>query len=214
MPTGGGIDAAGGATLHYDTTAGSINQLPTTFTGYGTLLVHGGNSLIFGGECGDLNVNFSPGAIIDVEAGTLWELTRQQQHGRVARFVQCGNLLATFDGGDGVIYIDALSGDGTFQGGGGGARHRDDRRGRQLTSSGALFRTTAMRWRWRKWASSATLAGANTFTGGAGDVFNGTLEAQTTAHCPATQSRRGFRGERCNLGGRGWRKRRVAIDRH
>ena len=120
LPTGGGIDAAGGATLHYDTTAGSINQLPTTFTGYGTLLVDGGNSLIFGGACGDLNVNFSPGAIIDVEAGTL--VGSSDSNGQWADNCASLNVAtgATFDGGDGVIYIDALSGDGTFQGGAAG----------------------------------------------------------------------------------------------
>ena len=58
---------ASGATLQYDTTANDIYQQPATFSGCGTLLATGGNQLIFGGEGGDVNVNFSPGALIDVE---------------------------------------------------------------------------------------------------------------------------------------------------
>ena len=120
LPTGGSINVASGATLYYDTTAGDIEQQPTTFTGGGTLLVDGGSSLMFDGAgSGDVNVSFSPGALIDVAAGTLAgssDASGQWANNCASLNVAAG---ATFDGGDGAIFVDALTGDGIFEGGAG-----------------------------------------------------------------------------------------------
>ncbi len=195
LPTGGGIYVAGGATLHYETTAGNISQLPTTFTGGGTLLVDGGNSLIFGGTGGDVDVSFDPGGLIDVEAGTL--LGSADGEGQWADNCASLNIAAgaTFDAGDGDVNIDALTGGGTFQGGceaglvtatigvAGGSGSFSGVIQDNGSGSLALVKTGA---------GTQTLSGINTYSGGttvgATIQDTGTLEAQRPGSLPGYDS--------------------------
>jgi autotransporter-associated beta strand protein len=63
------ISVAAGAVLEYNL-ADRVFQAPTTYTGNGTLRSIGTGQLVFGG-IGVINVDFAPGAVIDVQAGKL-----------------------------------------------------------------------------------------------------------------------------------------------
>jgi len=189
LPTGGSIDVASDATLHYDTTAGNISQLATTFTGGGTLLVDGGNSLIFGGF-GAVNVSFSQGALIDVEAGTL--VGSSSDNGLWTDNVASLNIAAeaTFDGAEAVIYIDALTGDGTFQGGVGESpvTERIGVADGSGTFSGVIQDDASSVLALVKAGTGIqTLAGTNTYSGGT-HIDGGMLIAQTTGSLPGYDS--------------------------
>ncbi|MGN6369508.1 MAG: hypothetical protein ACTHN5_14720 [Phycisphaerae bacterium] len=66
------ISIAANATLEYNLSARTF-QTPTTFTGNGTLRLTASptGQLVFGGY-GAVNVNFSPGALIDIQSGLLY----------------------------------------------------------------------------------------------------------------------------------------------
>jgi autotransporter-associated beta strand protein len=108
-----------GAVLEYNDSANTY-QTPITYTGAGTLRQSGTGNLIFGAY-GAVNVNFSAGALIDVEGG---KLTGSSSYGgnwtnnEASLNIASG---ATFDaveaGLTATMQIDALSGAGTFQGG-------------------------------------------------------------------------------------------------
>jgi len=111
------INIGSGATLAYNY-SNRVLLPTTTYTGTGTLQFTGGNPT-FGP--GYINVDFSPGALIDVVSG---ELTGSSSYGgfwtqnEASMNVAAG---ATFDavesGPTGTMQIDALTGAGTFQGG-------------------------------------------------------------------------------------------------
>ncbi|MGO9112174.1 MAG: beta strand repeat-containing protein, partial [Thermoguttaceae bacterium] len=135
----GGIAIASGATLDYNTAAGTINQQPATFTGGGTLQVDGGNSPVLGGARGYVNVNLSAGASIDVVAGTL--VGSADYNGQWAGNNASLNIAAgaTFDGEDANVRINALTGSGTFEGGwGNGSTDTIGDAGGSGTFSGAV----------------------------------------------------------------------------
>ena len=111
----GGIDVAGGATLEYDTTYGPTYQQPASLTGSGTLLVTGGSSLTFGGAGGDVDVDFSPGAI-DVEGAATTLVGSSHGNGQWAENCALLKIAAgcTFNLGANM-FVYALSGGGTLQ---------------------------------------------------------------------------------------------------
>jgi autotransporter-associated beta strand protein len=112
------IAISSNAVLEYDYT-NEIFQAATTFSGAGTLRLGGGGAVVFGP--GVVNVNFSPGALVDVESGTLFGSssyaglwTENQGSLNVAE----GAVFNIVEGGNtGSMQIDALTGGGTFLGG-------------------------------------------------------------------------------------------------
>ena len=112
------IAVESGAILEYNNT----NRLlapNTTYTGAGTLRTTGTGNVIFGP--GTINVNFSPGALIDVQSGIL---SGSSSYGGIWGANQASLNIAggaVFDaveaGPTGTMQIDALTGAGTFQGG-------------------------------------------------------------------------------------------------
>jgi autotransporter-associated beta strand protein len=96
-----------------------VLQPGTTFTGSGTLRFNGTGNPVFGTNA--VNVNFSPGALIDIQSG---KLTGSTNHGGLWTANQASLNIAAgavFDaeeaGTSGTMQIDGLTGQGTFQGG-------------------------------------------------------------------------------------------------
>jgi autotransporter-associated beta strand protein len=107
-----------GAVLEYNVTSRILTP-NTTYTGTGTLRATGTGNFVFGP--GVIKVDFSPGALIDVEEGLL---TGSSSYGGVwASNYASLNIAsnAVFDaveaGLAAAMQIDALTGAGTFQGG-------------------------------------------------------------------------------------------------
>jgi autotransporter-associated beta strand protein len=112
-------DISSGAVLEYNDSANTY-QTPITYTGAGTLRLTGSGNLIFGAY-GAINIDLSPGALVDVEGGTLtgsssyggnWTSNQASLNiagGAVFNAVEAG-LTAT-------MQIDALTGAGNFLGG-------------------------------------------------------------------------------------------------
>ena len=98
-------------------TATPILQAPTTFTGTGVLQKTGAGNVQFGGNGGLVNVRLGAGGFIDVQAGTLSGSSSFQ--GIWTDNLGGLNIAsgATFDGVEGAIVVDALTGSGTLKGG-------------------------------------------------------------------------------------------------
>jgi fibronectin-binding autotransporter adhesin len=105
-------------TLQYDTSTGNINQLRADLSGTGKLVKIGSGQLLFGnGGNNAINWNFSAGALIDVQAGTLVGGTSVNDfwtNDNASLNIAAG---ATFQGVEANVQIDALTGAGTFTGG-------------------------------------------------------------------------------------------------
>jgi autotransporter-associated beta strand protein len=107
-----------GATLQYDFATRTF--LAGTLSGAGTLRKIGAGDMVFGGPA-SLSISFSAGAVIDVEAGTLYGTSSFQ--GGWAGNLASVNIAssAIFDavegGPSGTLQFDALTGGGRFQGG-------------------------------------------------------------------------------------------------
>ncbi|MGA2233351.1 MAG: autotransporter-associated beta strand repeat-containing protein, partial [Tepidisphaeraceae bacterium] len=110
---------AAGAVLEFNN-AGTVFQPTMTFSGTGTLLKTGAGDFVFGGE-GNVNVDFSAGALVDVVDGTLTGSSSYQ--GIWTSNLASLNIAsgATFNaveaGSTGTMQLDALTGAGTFLGG-------------------------------------------------------------------------------------------------
>ncbi len=110
------INAAG--TLQYDTSTGNINQLRADLSGTGKLVKTGAGQLLFGNAGANMiNWNFSSGALIDVQGGTLVGGTSINDFwtGDYASLNIASG--AIFQGVEANVQIDALTGAGTFIGG-------------------------------------------------------------------------------------------------
>ena len=114
----GATGIGGGAVLELSNSAGtSVTQHATTFTGAGTIQKTGTGTVLFGGNGGNVNVCLSAGGLVDVEAGTL--AGSSSFNGIWSGNLGSLNIAsgATFDGVEGAIYVDALTGSGTLKGG-------------------------------------------------------------------------------------------------
>lgn len=96
-----------------------VFQPGTTYAGAGTLRFDGPGNPVFGQ--GPINIDFSPGALIDIQSGTL---TGSAAYNGLWTSNQASMNIAggaVFDavesGPSGTMQIDALTGQGTFQGG-------------------------------------------------------------------------------------------------
>ncbi len=108
-----------GAILDYNYST-RLFQTSTTFTGAGTLRETGPGNLTFGGF-GNVNVDLSPGALVDVESGLL---TGSSSFGGIwtsnmaSLNIAAGAVFDAVEGGPtGTLQFDALTGAGIFQGG-------------------------------------------------------------------------------------------------
>jgi fibronectin-binding autotransporter adhesin len=167
-------------TLEYDTSVGNINQLRADLSGTGKLIKTGSGQLLMGnGGDNAINWNFSPGALIDVQGGSLVGGTSINDfwtNNNASLNIAAG---ATFAGVEADVQIDALTGGGTFTGGYffGGSETIGFANG-SGTFSGSLKDNDAS----SGWLLSLvkvgtgvqTLSGANTYTGST-TVNNGTL---------------------------------------
>jgi autotransporter-associated beta strand protein len=167
------INVASNAVLEYNDSANTY-QTPATYTGTGILRQTGTGNLIFGAY-GAVNVDFSPGALVDVEGGLLtgsssyggnWtgnEASLNIAGGASFNAVEAG-LTAT-------MQIDALTGAGTFLGGyfgsnGGLSTVTLGVAGGSGTFSGSLENNSGARLAIVKTgAGTQTLSGDNTNTG-------------------------------------------------
>jgi autotransporter-associated beta strand protein len=109
------------AILEYNLSARTF-QITTTLLGGGTLRVTGTSAgqLVFGGQ-GVVTLGFSPGALIDVQDGTLFGSSSYQvnwNNNNASLNIAPGAVFDAVEAGPtGVIQIDALNGAGTLQGG-------------------------------------------------------------------------------------------------
>lgn len=96
-----------------------VLQPATTFIGAGTLRVIGTGIPTFGTNA--VNVNFSPGALIDIQSGQLIGSTNHSglwTANQASMNIASGAVFDATDAGtSGTMQIDALSGQGIFQGG-------------------------------------------------------------------------------------------------
>jgi autotransporter-associated beta strand protein len=110
---------AAGAVLEFNNAA-TVFQPTMTFTGTGTLLKTGAGDFVFGGE-GNVNVDFSAGALVDVVAGTLTGSSSYQgiwTSNLASLNIASGAIFNAVEAGStGTMQLDALTGAGTFLGG-------------------------------------------------------------------------------------------------
>jgi autotransporter-associated beta strand protein len=183
---------ASGATLEYaDSVTTSLN--PGTYTGTGTLLKTGAGKLIFGKGSGVLNMNFSSGALIDIEGGIL--TGSSSYSGNWTSNDASMNIAsgATFDaveaGTAGVVQIGALTGAGTFQGGYLGNPNNTSTVDIGVADGSGLFSGTlqddvsAHLSVLKFGTGTETFSGLNTYTGGT-SIIGGTLLLNSAQSMP------------------------------
>jgi autotransporter-associated beta strand protein len=172
-------------TLQYDTSAGNINQLRADLSGTGKLVKTGSGQLLMGnGGDNAINWNFSPGALIDVQGGTLVGGTSINDfwtNNNASLNIAAG---ATFAGVEANVQIDALTGGGTFTGGYffGGSETIGFANGSGTFSGSLKDNDTGSGWILslvKVGTGVETLSGANTYTGST-TVNNGTLTTTAT----------------------------------
>jgi fibronectin-binding autotransporter adhesin len=179
----GTVAIGSGATLQLSNTSTSTTvsqEGATTFTGAGTLQKTGAGAVQFGGNGGNVNVSLSAGGLIDVEAGTLDGSSSHQglyTNNSAGLHIASG---AIFDGVEGTIVVDALTGAGTLQGGYNssaatttiGIANGSGTFSGVIKDSGDLGGVLALI---KAGTGTETLTGANTYTGGTtlgGGVIN------------------------------------------
>ncbi len=172
------INSAG--TLQYDTSAGDINQLRADLSGTGKFVKSGSGQLLMGnGGDNAINWNFSPGALIDVQGGTLIGGTFIKDfwtNNYASLNIAAG---ATFAGVEANVQIDALTGSGIFTGGYlfGGVETIGIANGSGTFSGSLQDNDTGSGWLLslvKVGTGVQTLSGANNYTGST-TVNNGTL---------------------------------------
>jgi autotransporter-associated beta strand protein len=171
------------AVLEYDYSSRIIAPASVTYAGSGTLRASGTGNVVFGP--GIINLDFSPGALIDVQSG---QLTGSSSYGGIWASNQASlniNSGAIFDaveaGPIGAMQIDALTGAGVFTGGFYGNNNAGlstvtiGIAGGSGTFSGTLQNDANARLGIIKnGAGTEILSGTNTYSGGT-TVYGGTL---------------------------------------
>ena len=195
-PASASVVVSTGAFLEYAVSS-AVVQSGTTYTGAGTLVKSGASNLTFG-SAGTVNVNFSAGALIDVQGGTLTASSGNQANwanNNAALNIAGGAIVNTAEaGGSGATFstfkIDALTGAGTFQGGyspEGVSTAQIGVANGSGTFSGVVkdftgFGTLAIA---KLGTGTETLSGANTYSGTT-TINGGTLRAGAANTLPST----------------------------
>ncbi len=183
------VNIASNAVLEYNYSYRVLGS-SVTYTGSGTLRETGAGQVVFGP--GVINVDFSPGALIDVQSGIFYG---SSSYGGIWKSNQASINVAggaTFDaveaGFAAAMQIDALTGAGTFQGGyfgnanGGLTTLTIGVAGGSGTFSGTLKNDASARLGIVKTgAGTETFSGANNTYSGGTTISNGTLVVNGTA---------------------------------
>ena len=114
----GNVSIASGATLGFTNTGGYVYLTPATYSGAGTIAVNG--QVAVGGGGGNAFIALSSGGLVNVQSGILNGSSSGQglwTNNQGSLNIAAG---ATFDGVEGTIRVDALTGAGTLKGGYGG----------------------------------------------------------------------------------------------
>jgi autotransporter-associated beta strand protein len=164
--TGGTVTISANAVVELNnTTATTILQAGNTFNGAGTIAKTGTGRFDLGGF-GTVTIALDQGGLIDVREGRLAGSNNFQgiwTNNRGSLNIESG---ATFDGVEGTIRVDRLTGAGTLQGGYNGTRTTTvGVAGGSGTFSGIikdLFDSLALT---KEGLGTQTLSGANTYTG-------------------------------------------------
>ncbi|OYY71813.1 autotransporter-associated beta strand repeat-containing protein [Sphingomonas sp. 28-63-12] len=183
----GNVSIASGATLQFDNqTGGQYAIKSTTFTGAGRLLFTGstGSSTSFG-NAGNVTVSLSQGGLIDVQSGTVAGSASGQ--GFFTGNLGSLNIAsgAIFDGVEGTIIVDGLTGAGLLRGGffGSGSTTIGIANG-SATFTGTIADSTNFPSPLilnKVGTGTQTLSGVNTYTGGT-NVLAGTLVVTTATN--------------------------------
>ena len=176
----GAVSIASGATLQVDNqTGGQLYLKGSSFTGAGTIAFTGNTGALtavgYGGN-GDVYIALSQGGLINVESGYVQGSSSSQGFWTnvAGTVVNQGSLNiasgTTFDGVEGVIYIDGLTGSGTLRGGYGTSGSTTIGTGNSNASfSGVIADSTNANSPLiliKTGTGNQTLTGADTYTGG------------------------------------------------
>ena len=176
------ITIASNAVFEYNYTD-ELTEAPTTYNGAGTLRLSGNGEVVFGP--GAINVDFSSGALIDVQGGKLFGSsgfagiwTANQSSLNIAAGAEFDAVEA---GPSGTMQIDALTGAGTFLGGFSGNKNALTTVTIGVAGGGGTFSGTLQDevsshlGLIKTGAGSEIFSGTNTYTGGT-SVNAGTLD--------------------------------------
>ena len=170
---------ASGATLEFNVASGTADRSSTTFSGVGTLAKTGTGTLVWGGSTATFNL--ASGSLIDVRGGAFTAASNANEvwtNNKSDLNVEAG---AIFDGVEGAIFVDALTGSGTIKSGYGAPGEYpstitfgvDNGGG---TFSGVLANGSAAGNYVKMGSGTQILSGANSYTG-ATTVNAGVLQA-------------------------------------
>ncbi|GJE57434.1 autotransporter-associated beta strand repeat-containing protein [Methylobacterium thuringiense] len=170
LGSSGTVAIGAGATVELNNTGtNGYTIAPNTFNGAGTIEKTGTGAITFGGNGGNTNISLSQGGLINVREGTLGGSSSGQgiwTNNRGSLNVAAGASVNTVEA---AVFIDALTGAGTYAGGFQGTRTTtigvaggigtfsgtlEDNAG---TGGLAIVKTGA---------GTQTFSGANTYTGG------------------------------------------------
>jgi fibronectin-binding autotransporter adhesin len=177
------ISISPGATLEYSN-ASNLSINPGTYYGTGTLLKTGAGKLICGAGAGAINMNFSSGALVDIEGGQLVgssSYSGNWTNNQASLNIAAGASFDAVEGGlSGDVQIGALTGAGTFSGGYLGNENdttiltlgAGDASG--LFSGSLMDDSAAHLFLVKTGAGTETFSGPNTYTGGT-SISAGTL---------------------------------------
>ena len=189
-----------GAMFQYNNASG-FTQNSITISGSGTLQKLGAGQITFGGG-GNVYWDLSPGAVIDVEAGTVVGGSNIQDYwtnNYASLNIASG---AVFRGVEANVRIDALTGAGTFTGGYNGAGYTNETIG--VANGSGIFSGSMQDQNPMVVVKTGTgiqiLTGASTYTGGT-TVSAGTLELAGASNRLSTSGAIAVAGGVLDLGG-------------